>query len=328
MSYRPEGSESQGADREIREDAEEFVGVYMEFVYRLAFKQYEVDYLEMRRMLSQANDESALETDRRQSEVSSHVKTNNETPRLPQDKEDRYETRHHSEKMKHQYEKKDTFLTDVNRKEIKKQDRYMDRESRKPSFKISNNYGYKIERNYRNIEDDRMNSRLEREHKKPSFKSPVPRAAESVKRAEAEELLRVAMSKKHELKTQLYEVESDIRKLKNIVVKPRSHTTAVAPHPAYIQPKEHPYSRAAPVAHYKRHNEPSKDSFRDDVYSEASRGRSRYEDNLAADNFDQYEMPTHLPVEDNAAFVRKLNQEKKEREVTDSLTRRESCTGG
>lgn len=310
--------ESQAVDRSsVIQQVHDFADVYLGFVYRLASKQYEDDYQTMRKMLAYAHhhEEDDERSRRRPSEVDPQVKTSKHTPRAPEVNEYRSEKHQHS-KMKHKRDDKDTFLTDVVKKENKLNEQFSDKDSRKPSFKISSNYGYQIERNYRNIEEDRMSSQHRNDIKKPSFKSPVPRLVESNKKAEAEMMLKIANSKKNQLKTQLYEVESDIRRLKNIIIKPRGQAISVAPPPRYMPPKDHSYSRDMPVVDNRRGKEPSYDSFREQPRSEISRRHHIQDETPPLDYYDPYDTPIEPLTDDNAAFVRKLNQEKKEREVT------------
>lgn len=301
-------------DPEIIKDTQEFSDVYLSFVYRLATKQYEQDYQAMLQLI--AEDEKPakpkVEPKPKHAPKTEETQADRDFPRTSNHVETKGIKKTSNPKVKPQYGKRETFMTETDMKEA--------RDDHKPVIKrlvnrtdvSSDGYSSKLDHNYRKLANDNYMPDVGGHIRKPSFKPSIPKASGAVRNPEINRLLQEAENKKQMLQLQLRNVESDIQKLKKAVVRPRA---------VYSDAESRPY--LAPI--YRNptppvvQQEPSRDregeSFREDLHSENSSNHPVHRSDYQYSNYKEFNPQTRPRQLDNAAFVKKLNEERKEREV-------------
>ena len=297
-------------------DTREFADVYLGFVYRLAVKQYEDDYLSMRQLITE--EDKAV---RRASEPK---------PKLVGKAEAYQDDRHHPKnranaetkapykesaaKVKPQAYQKEV-LAEQGRRRQSREHPYVDENRLLPTADPSvDAYSSRLEHNYRKLANGDSHHDHDSTFKKPSFKPSIPKAADTSKNPEINKLLRDAENKKHILQLQLRDVDQDIQRLKKIIVRPKHYLELNQPLPRPVLAPVYRHPTPPAVQQQKAAKEKSADSFREDYHSEKSENYLHY-DYQGAPGYHDYS-DNMLPKQiDNAAFIRKLNQEKKEREV-------------
>ena len=292
-----------------KREIKDFTKVYLGFVYRLAVGQYEEDYQEMRKIIEEDRrhyDEYGTEPDYKL--VNEKIAKNRDLEGIENrekrvlNKDNTHSTKVPASIDNHRH---DVFYTDDTDNRYK-----------------SGRYSYLPPSQLGKGRSGQPRTILRSDNKSPKIRRPddqAPQKSSLATPAEQLEFLKEAEQKKRQLERELQMLESSINKTRLVASQNnKQHQMMTAPirESSYEEEKGRGKKTSENSVDYRRENRGLSEDRR--KYSGVS---SALKSHPIGSNYHEAESISHPKYYDNAEFIRRLNREKKEREVGHGLCR-------